>query len=161
MDPKTKELVDAAEQRAAKARNGPFGVRVDKNEQPNLFSDDGEWIALFPHQCVESLRLQAHADANFIAHARADVPALCAAVYVLENENLELKTRLAKLEKAARRAYDFYSCDDACECDDCEIWGELIALLEKERVCRTCQGDGRLATATENPCWDCEGRGTK
>jgi hypothetical protein len=32
---------------------------------------------------------------------------------------------------------------------------------KKERVCRTCQGDGRLATATENPCWDCEGKGTK
>ena len=46
-------------------------------------------------------------------------------------ERDELRARLTKLEAAARRAYEFYSCEDGCECDGCEIGRELYVLLPK------------------------------
>lgn len=50
---------------------------------------------------------------------------------LLAQEVVEKLDRLAKLESAALRAYEYYSCEDDCECDGCEISRELFALLPK------------------------------
>jgi hypothetical protein len=66
---------------------------------------------------------------------RADADGLANAINARARD--ELRDRLAKLEAAAQRAYEFYACE--CECDKCEcecagctISRELGALLKKE-----------------------------
>lgn len=85
---------------AEKARSGPWMVELDRNDQPNLHGTNRDvWIALFPHQCVRSIEIEANADAAFVADARMRVPALAADVLTLIAE----VERLANLVAASGR----------------------------------------------------------
>lgn len=92
MDQKTKELVEAAEARANAARLGPWWV-------------SGEFVrAAHPNQRFPGVLDIADGmlgeDAEFIAHARQDVPALCAIVREQVAENERLQARISELENA-------------------------------------------------------------
>lgn len=76
----TRKLVDEAAARAGKATPGPWGV----TECDQRFSID----RVRPFEGVgETLEKN---DADFFAHARDDIPALCAAVRALDAENERL-----------------------------------------------------------------------
>jgi hypothetical protein len=59
----------------AAATPGPWEIEVDRNDQPCLYADgrNRRWIAMFPHQCVQSLEVLANADAAYIAALSPDV----------------------------------------------------------------------------------------
>lgn len=90
MDPKTKELVEAAEARANAATPGPWSnkwddaVSDDFDGQVAVKSDalgvplDGIVIGLIWYNGLNVACTRETAE--FVAHARADVPALCAIV---------------------------------------------------------------------------------
>lgn len=61
-------LSPAAAQVLARAQTEPWRVEVDDNEQPNIY--DGEaWVALLPHECLESHRVRAEGYAEAITAA--------------------------------------------------------------------------------------------
>ena len=49
------------------ATPGEWELWFDKNEQANLSTPEGEWLAMLPHQCVVALEKQAKANARAIA----------------------------------------------------------------------------------------------
>lgn len=65
---------------------GPWELELDRNDQQNVYAADRTWIALLPHQCVRSIEEERERDAEFIAAARAAVPALIAEVERLRGE---------------------------------------------------------------------------
>lgn len=102
--------LDAIEARCDAATPGPWrDDETDNNGQRLIFGDNADdWIALLPHQCVESIRVERDRDAAFIAHAREDLPALVAEVR-------RVRPRHARLEAAIvlyRRAMDAVRDDD-------------------------------------------------
>ncbi len=82
-----KEMVldlDAIDARDRARTQGAFVVEIDRNEQANLYSEEGhEWIAVFPHQCIAATAEQRAKDAAFFQGASVDIPALCREVRVL------------------------------------------------------------------------------
>lgn len=77
MDPKTKQLIEEAEARAAKATPGPwFDARYQDDEHgPHIEDSDEHTVAI----CAIG-RPERDANAKFIEAARTDIPALCSAV---------------------------------------------------------------------------------
>lgn len=57
-------------------------VEHDDNGQPNLYGERGEWVALFPHQCLAALEVRANVDALGYAHLRNTFDTLAAVVEV-------------------------------------------------------------------------------
>ena len=74
----TLEELKAIEERAAKAAEGPWTWSKANDGRANVWAPDG--VGLVPED-----------DADFIAHARTDVPALCAEI-----------RRLKRVKQAAR-----------------------------------------------------------
>jgi hypothetical protein len=89
MDEQTKRLVEEAEARASKATPGPW---AQDNDTAVLHGDpsDGEEVCAY---C-------AYDDATFIAHARADIPDLCAKVRELDAKASEPRQRPSKKDIA-------------------------------------------------------------
>jgi len=56
------------------ATDGPWHIEHDCNDQA-IINAGPEWIALLPHQCVESIRIQRENDAKFFVAARTGWPA--------------------------------------------------------------------------------------
>lgn len=121
----TNEDLDAIEARANAATEGPWAADRLEGNLDSLYSrvaEVGMWL---------------EADAEFIAHARADVPALVAEV-----------RRLRAAEERVRALHRVFGVYDECECDDPELDG-LHA--EVEEVGLTCN---RLYSICEECCTD-------
>ena len=99
----TPEELAEVEERARKATAGPWEAAngrgascvrtVDRNGRAIYFNVRAGDSANVSDETVESW----HADARFIAHARADVPALCAEVRRLKDAVAEALTPFAEL----------------------------------------------------------------
>lgn len=57
-----------------RATKGPWTIGHDKHEQANIYSQDGEWIGMCPHQCVTALIPIAEANSALIAFSRTFTP---------------------------------------------------------------------------------------
>ncbi len=104
MDEKTKHLVEAAEKRATKASAGPWvrwkgGDGRCVMQGPASQNTIGTFRGSVPNgdgqiaECddLDSSPSRARANAAFIAHARSDVPALCAIVREQDAEIEQLR----------------------------------------------------------------------
>ncbi len=61
----------------------PWCKEVNDNGEPEIYSKDDEWVAVFPHQCVTSLEKLAHANCNRVfalSEALAGIPDPAAAL---------------------------------------------------------------------------------
>ena len=121
-----RELVDTEIARHESAESTPRPLA-------NVAQDGAGWAPMTYHVWLD---LPCHDVAPVKAGMRrADADGLASAINARARD--ELRDRLAKLEAAAQRAYEFYACE--CECDKCEcecagctISRELGALLKKE-----------------------------
>ena len=94
--------LDVIEARAEAATPGPWRNEPDTGAgrvwvQRGYFRDEADCEPLFSLRGKEAYE-QRSADADFIAHARTDIPNLLAALDELEAENKELKLDLAAAE---------------------------------------------------------------
>lgn len=104
--------LDAIRQRAEEATPGPWGVHGDYG----LWSDGaGVWV--MQDDCLPGGTLGG-ADAEFIARARTDVPALLAEVERLTRERDEARAALvvddAMVKRAMRASWHLAGCCDEC-----------------------------------------------
>lgn len=67
---------------ATDAGEGPWEVKHDRNDQPNIHSRN-HWIALFPHQCLTSLEALANARAKFVVAAHTRMPKLLTQIHTM------------------------------------------------------------------------------
>nr|WP_314314711.1 hypothetical protein [Kocuria rhizophila] len=97
-EPMTQEQLDAIREREAKATAGPWDVDGPAQCGP------GDTLTVYPVEDGGALAYVQPSwdDAEFIAHARTDIPALLA-----DNERLRALTTVddAMVERAAREAY--------------------------------------------------------
>ena len=91
-------LADAAEQRASAATPGPWEQRSDGCTVRSLDSPCRRVCITYFTTTIESEVKQQVDDADFIAHARTDVPALAAAVRELDKVNTEQAATIAALQ---------------------------------------------------------------
>src|SRR4029434_2505485 len=99
----TSSQLDAIRARVRHASDGPWSVRRIPNGFPSQAGDR------FTHPCVRGFRVprriydlawqQVEADAEFIAHARNDIPILIEEIEHLRSTLLECQTALAELRQ--------------------------------------------------------------
>lgn len=98
MKDELKKLVEGAESRVTVATEGPWGLEDDGYGPIRLTG--APHVEFVDYDASDEHQLRAaYADAEFILHARADVPALCAAVCELDAENARLRAIFADLLK--------------------------------------------------------------
>lgn len=137
MSDETKPSIEAIRARAAKATPGPWKHWFDdsddavKDDVRVCFTRDGkqcEWcIALASSEAEEPQEMVARwrADADFIAHAREDVPELLALVDAKDARLAELEAELAGIREPQSSALAF---DDKLLCEILEPWAhEMVA----------------------------------
>ncbi len=91
------------EERAAKATPGPWEMEIDwRYEYYSTFS----WACGPETTAQDDDENQASSDADFIAHAREDIPALIAEVRRLTAENARLTDALALYQANERKAIE-------------------------------------------------------
>lgn len=115
MDEKTRRLVERAERRAKKATKGPWIVWKGHAEvyqgpakENELYSMRGHGQKICECDDFDHSKTQAKRDASFVARARTDVPALCAAVRRLDEDvdRLTVMLRAWREYDSARFEYD-------------------------------------------------------
>jgi hypothetical protein len=73
-----------AEATPAQHDGGDWFVDLDRNDQPNILAGNhGHWVALLPHQCVQSLEVLANARASYIVATHNALPGLIAELRAL------------------------------------------------------------------------------
>ena len=65
--------------RAAMTR-GEYAIEHDRNAQANIYTADGQWIAILPHQCVRSIELEQNDNAIGIVAEHNAMPVLLSIV---------------------------------------------------------------------------------
>lgn len=97
MNDDMRKLVDEAEERAKKATPGPWKVwGMQVMADPKGTSNVEDRIPVADTHFVDTGGFARTFDADFIANAKQDVPALCAAVRELDAENARLKSDLKR-----------------------------------------------------------------
>lgn len=100
----TDEQLVAIEARAAAATKGPWRNEDDSVETPIQCPDEdaeGATYRLVSNNAYDGgiyLSAMLPGDAEFVAHARDDVPALCAEVRRLREENRDMANEMASME---------------------------------------------------------------
>ena len=92
--------LDAIEARANAATDGPWSVYQTMHAEPKVVNSTGHWPAGEVANASNSPADYGNADAEFIAHARTDVPALVAEVRRLRedaDEDASVRDMLASL----------------------------------------------------------------
>lgn len=106
--------------RASEATEGPWTMVIYKGRGTKNLHEDKRWFNLHArpydpelsrakakwHVCIEESEFKPTLhDADFIAHARQDIPALVAEVEQLRKENDELRRKLKKGRDAAEAIF--------------------------------------------------------
>jgi hypothetical protein len=157
-EPLTEERIAEIQQRCERATKGPWTVA----------RDDGEMICDVPeidirlngsrwHKVVDSLWLEP-CDAEFIAHARADLPALLADRQRLHSQLTEAQQRIQALEQARERLIAQWRAK-AREADALvrrydrggDHAGNAFAFLKERRIWTTCADELAAVAAPPDP----------
>ena len=78
-------ILDNIQARADKASKGPWAVDHDDFDGASVYMDDGiTWGRAYVCRDLQQGEDEGRADAAFIAHARADIPTLVAALRAVE-----------------------------------------------------------------------------
>lgn len=106
------EQLESIKERAEMATSGPWFKGAERYVESNIRdTDDGEWTA----DNIAETNTNNPFDAEFIAHARDDVPELVATVE-------KLYERLAKCESLLGWAHDVL---DDVHCYDTDVYAEI------------------------------------
>jgi hypothetical protein len=100
----------------AEATPGPWEVgEPDRNEQATIYAGPDDWIALLPHQCLESIRIAQERNAALIAAMRNALPGILDALDAAEAERDAIRAKLEDRNAKALAAL-FGALDEPMEC---------------------------------------------
>ena len=126
--------LDAIEARAKAATPGPwvvdkgaFGIGVIAESQIGIPDNDPEGVYI-----ADCYKKSAEVHAEFIAHAREDIPDLTARVRELESYIEERTQKVESLIKAARNATDRHK-DGSLRVGDMLVLEALLNILEEPK----------------------------
>lgn len=125
----TPEERQAIRERAEAATPGPWHAGPSYYEGPLVSYVAGAHVSVHPEASDD--RQEGVADAEFIAHARSDVPALLDDIDRLEAEKAELEAEQDALVERLRTTGDRCSCTVPPYCDDCAADLALVTRLAK------------------------------